>query len=121
MEQSKEMGIIQIALFSILKNIRAIIWQFMAAILAFSIAITKVYMAEESFLANGSDGNDKWVYIYKVIIILYILSCYTLLYFQNTLSIFDLIKPYLGLKWPSATCTHYLYVLVITDGDIFAT
>ncbi|KAJ7379848.1 hypothetical protein OS493_012597 [Desmophyllum pertusum] len=58
MEQSKEMGIIQIALFSILKDIRAIIWQFMAAILAFSIAITKVYMAEESFLANGSDGSD---------------------------------------------------------------
>ena len=55
LEQSKDVGTIQIALFSILKDISVIIWQFMAAILAFSIAITKVYMVEKSFIADGSD------------------------------------------------------------------
>ena len=58
MEQSRHVGPIQIALFSILTDIRIVFWQFTAAILAFSIAITKVYMAEKSFIANGSDGND---------------------------------------------------------------
>ena len=58
MEQSKGVGTIQIALFSILKDIRTIIWQFTAAIFAFSIAITKVYMAEKSFVPISSDGND---------------------------------------------------------------
>ena len=58
MEQSKDVGTIQIALFSILKDIRTIIWQFTAAIFAFSIAITKIYMAENSFVAGASDRND---------------------------------------------------------------
>ena len=55
LEQSKAVGTIQIALFSILKDISVVIWQFTAAILAFSIAITKVYMVEKSFIANRSD------------------------------------------------------------------
>ena len=55
MEQSKDVGIIQIALFTILKDIRAIIWQFMAVIVAFSMAITKIYMSEKSFVTSGSD------------------------------------------------------------------
>ena len=55
LEQSKDIGTIQIALFSILKDISVVIWQFTAAILAFSIAITKVFMVEKSFIANGSD------------------------------------------------------------------
>ena len=42
--QSKDVGTIQIALFSILKDISVVIWQFTAAILAFSIALTKVFM-----------------------------------------------------------------------------
>lgn len=57
MEQSKDVGTIQIALFNILKEIIVIIWQFTAAILAFSIAISKVYVAEKSFYANESGGN----------------------------------------------------------------
>ena len=56
LEQFRDAGIIQIALFNILKDISVVIWQFMAAILAFSIAITKVYMVEKSFIANGSDN-----------------------------------------------------------------
>lgn len=55
MEQSRDVGTVQIALFSILKDISAVIWQFTAAIVAFSIAITKVYMVEKSFIVNGSD------------------------------------------------------------------
>jgi len=58
MEQSKDVGTIQIALFSILKNIRTIIWQFTAAIVAFSIAITKIYMAEKSYVPNASNKKD---------------------------------------------------------------
>ncbi|KAJ7386821.1 hypothetical protein OS493_006851 [Desmophyllum pertusum] len=58
MEQSRDVGTVQIALFSILKDISAVIWQFTAAIVAFSIAITKVYMVEKSFIVNGSD--DIW-------------------------------------------------------------
>ena len=55
LEQSKDVGTIQIALFSILKDISVVIWQFTAAILAFSIAITKLFMVEKSFIASGSD------------------------------------------------------------------
>lgn len=55
LEQSKDVGTIQIALFSILEEISVVIWQFTAAILAFSIAITKVYMVEKSFIASESD------------------------------------------------------------------
>ncbi|XP_078352011.1 uncharacterized protein LOC144636698 isoform X2 [Oculina patagonica] len=57
-EQSRHLGVIQIALFNILKDISTIILQFMAGILAFSIAITKVFMTEKSFIANGSAQND---------------------------------------------------------------
>ena len=55
LEQSKDVGTIQIALFTILKDIGVVIWQFTAAILAFSIAITKVFMVEKSFITSGSD------------------------------------------------------------------
>ena len=58
MEQSKLVGTIQIALFSILKEIQIVFGQFVAILLAFSIAVTKVYMTEKSFLANESGGKD---------------------------------------------------------------
>lgn len=57
-EQSRHLGVIQIALFGILNDISTVILQFAAGILAFSIAITKVYMAEKSFIANGSVENE---------------------------------------------------------------
>ncbi len=57
-EQLRNLGVIQIALINILKDISTIILQFIAGILAFSIAITKVFMAEESFIANGNAQND---------------------------------------------------------------
>ena len=58
MEQSKHVGTIQIALFSILSDIRIVFGQFVVAVLAFSFAIAKVYMAEQSYITNGSDAPD---------------------------------------------------------------
>ena len=57
METTKQIGTIQIALFHILTDLVTIFWQFMATILAFSIAITKVYVAEKSFISedNGKE------------------------------------------------------------------
>ncbi|XP_068736342.1 uncharacterized protein [Montipora capricornis] len=52
METTKQTGSIQIAFFHILKNIGTIFWQFIATILAFSIAMTKVYVAEKSFISD---------------------------------------------------------------------
>ena len=54
MEQPRDVGTIQIALFGIFKDVRTVWWQFIAVILAFSMAITKIYMSERSFIANES-------------------------------------------------------------------
>ena len=55
MENTRNVGSIQIALFQILSDVGAIFWQFIAAILAFSIALTKVYTAEMSYVPED-DG-----------------------------------------------------------------
>ena len=54
METVKGVGVIQIALIHIVGDVITIFWQFIATILAFSIAITKVYMAERSFISSNS-------------------------------------------------------------------
>ena len=58
MEHLKDVGTIQIALFSILKDVRTVLSQFLAVILAFSFAITKIYMSERSFIANESERHE---------------------------------------------------------------
>ena len=58
METVKGLGTIQIALFSIISDVATIFWQFAAAILAFSFAITKVYMTEISFIRTRFNGTD---------------------------------------------------------------
>ena len=58
-EQSRYLGVTQIALFGIIKDMSTIILQFIGGILAFSIAITKVYISEQSFIANGDVQKDK--------------------------------------------------------------
>lgn len=58
MEQSKHVGTIQIALFSILSDIRIVLGQFVVAILAFSFALAKVYMAEKTFIGESRDAVD---------------------------------------------------------------
>ena len=58
LEQSKTVGIIQIAFFSILKEILIIFLQLLATLLAFSIALTKIYLVGKSVDANESHGKD---------------------------------------------------------------
>lgn len=58
METVKGLGTIQIALFSIISDVATIFWQFAAAILAFSFAITKVYITEISFIPTRFNGTD---------------------------------------------------------------
>ena len=58
MENTRNVGSIQIALYHILSDVVAIFWQFIAAILAFSIAITKVYMAENSYILQGDKDKN---------------------------------------------------------------
>ena len=58
MENTRNVGSIQIALYHILSDVVAIFWQFIAAILAFSIAITKVYMAENSYILQSDKDKN---------------------------------------------------------------
>jgi hypothetical protein len=51
MESKKSTGSIQIALFQIIGAVVTIFGQFLAATLAFSLAITKIYIAEVSYNA----------------------------------------------------------------------
>ena len=69
MESRKGLGGIQIALFKILGDIAGIFWQFLAAILAFSFAITKVYVAEGSFV-KGRNITSRLVLLYRLCIYL---------------------------------------------------
>ncbi|XP_020618999.1 short transient receptor potential channel 4-like isoform X2 [Orbicella faveolata] len=57
-ETFKGLGTIQIALFNVLQDVFTIVWQFIAAVLAFSVAITKIYMAEKSFHASASNQQN---------------------------------------------------------------
>jgi hypothetical protein len=59
MESGRSTGIIQIALFQIIGAVVVIFGQFLAATLAFSLAITKIYISEVSYNAatnNTSHG-----------------------------------------------------------------
>ena len=57
-ETFKGLGTIQIAFFNVLQDVFTIVWQLIAAVLAFSVAITKIYMAEKSFFASASDQQN---------------------------------------------------------------
>ena len=52
MEVTKGIGVIQIALFHIIGDVITIFWQFIAVILAFTMAVTKVFMAEKSYVIS---------------------------------------------------------------------
>lgn len=56
MEVARGMGAIQIAVFVILKDLRAIVWLFIATILGFSLAMTKIFVVEKSY---GSLNDSK--------------------------------------------------------------
>ncbi|XP_068683343.1 uncharacterized protein [Montipora foliosa] len=56
LQQSEGVGTIQIALFNILGGIRVVLAHFALVIVAFSFAITKVYVAEKSFTEDTNNG-----------------------------------------------------------------
>ena len=62
METTRSMGAIQIALFQIIGDIWTIILQFVAAITAFSIVITKVYVAERSYVGWGNENEKTYAF-----------------------------------------------------------
>lgn len=49
MEVARGLGTIQIAVFVIWKDLRAIFWLFISTILGFSLAVTKIYVVEASY------------------------------------------------------------------------
>ena len=58
MEATKSIGTIQIALFQIIGDVITIFWQFTAVILAFTTAVTKVFMAEKSYVMSNNTEKD---------------------------------------------------------------
>ena len=58
MECRRDMGAIQIALFFIMRDVVTIFWQFLATILAFSLVITKIYIAERSYSKKSSSDDE---------------------------------------------------------------
>ena len=52
MESSAATGTTHIALMSIIEDVAIIFFQFLVGILAFSLAITKIYVAEGSFISS---------------------------------------------------------------------
>ena len=58
MECIRGMGAILIAFFFIMWDVFAIFWQFLAMILAFSLAMTKIYVVEKSYTSNTISVKD---------------------------------------------------------------
>ena len=57
-ERVRRMGEIQIALFFVFWDVMTILWQFLATILAFSLAMTKVYVAEKAYTPGKDSAKD---------------------------------------------------------------
>ncbi|KAJ7378998.1 hypothetical protein OS493_018792 [Desmophyllum pertusum] len=104
MESTRGVGSIQIALFQILSDVATIFWQFIAVILAFSIAITKVYVAEKSYLVKPDSDKNPWWIIVKHLI-------------WSLLGIVDL-DPLDSTDKPSVTVVHFLYGAFLIMGVI---
>ncbi|XP_022789480.1 uncharacterized protein LOC111329136 [Stylophora pistillata] len=58
MECIQGLGAIQIALFFIIWDVMPILWQFLAAILAFSLAMTKIYVAEKAYTLGKESAEN---------------------------------------------------------------
>ena len=57
-ERVRGMGAIQIALFFVICDVMAIFWQFLAMIIAFSLAMTKMYLAEKAYTSGKDSAED---------------------------------------------------------------
>ena len=60
LESRRKAGVMQIALFRIVGNVTVIFWQFSVAVLAFSMAITKVFMADRSYRSPAVGREEEW-------------------------------------------------------------
>ena len=61
LESTRTAGVMQIALFKIIGDVRVIFWQFLVTVLAFSMAMTKVFMTEKSFVVKSKTEDDWYV------------------------------------------------------------
>ncbi|KAL9984603.1 hypothetical protein ACROYT_G006916 [Oculina patagonica] len=114
MEASKQTGTTHIALMSIIEDVAIIFFQFLVGILAFSLAITKIYVAEGSFVSSeerllrdkrsnadcNSSGLSCWWEILKHL-------CWTLLG-MTELELFNT-----GMETPSDHLAQALYAVFI--------
>ena len=57
-ERKRGMGAIQIALFFVIWDVMAIFSQFLAMIIAFSLAMTKVYLSEKAYTSGKDSVED---------------------------------------------------------------
>ena len=60
LESKRKAGVMQIALFRIVGNVKVIFWQFSVAVLAFSMAITKIFMADRSYDSPAVGRENEW-------------------------------------------------------------
>lgn len=114
METSKGVGVVQIALFQMFGDITTIFWQFIAAILAFSLAITKVYMAERSYISKANNitqglvcetpGMSCWWTMMKHL-------CWSLLGLAE-------LDPLESIDHTSVTIAHFLFGVFLVLGVI---
>ncbi|KAJ7393957.1 hypothetical protein OS493_003626 [Desmophyllum pertusum] len=104
METIKGVGAIQIALFHIIGDVATIFWQFLATILAFSIAITKVYMAEKSYITMESSKDDLWWAMFQYL-------CWSLLGVAE-------LDPLDSVDSPSVALAHLLFGAFLIMGVI---
>ena len=57
-ERLRGMGVIQIALFFVIWDVMAIFWHFLAMIIGFSLAMTKVYLSEKAYTSGKDSVED---------------------------------------------------------------
>ena len=65
LETLRRIGPVEIALFKIIRDVATIFWQFLAVILAFSLAITKVFLTERSYIKSPEKANTQYVYDFR--------------------------------------------------------
>ena len=59
MEITRDMGVIQIALFRVLSVLTTIFFQFCAVILAFSLMLTKIYVTDRSYQGETTESGER--------------------------------------------------------------
>ena len=59
LESKRSIGPVEIALFKIIGDVTTIFWQILVVILAFSLAITKVYLTERMYIKLQEKANTQ--------------------------------------------------------------